>query len=78
VNFEPKQSPSFTLVKNHPFPVLLYLKWGLLLLGSLGVLLLPSLLVGVSHQFPFLTVSIIIIFGLIGLRLPVRKTSSVI
>jgi hypothetical protein len=77
VNFEPKQPLSFILVKTHPFPVLLYLEWGLLLLGSLGVLLLPSPLVGASHRFPFLTVSIIIIFGLMGLQLPVRKTSSV-
>jgi signal transduction histidine kinase len=77
VNFEPKQSSSFIVVKNHPFPVLLYLEWGLLLLGSLGVLILPSPLVGASHRFPFLTLSIIIIFGLMGLKLPVRRTSSV-
>jgi signal transduction histidine kinase len=78
VNLNANESPSVIRIKNHPFPVLLYLEWGLLLLGFLGVLLLPSPVIRVSHRVPFLTTGVMIVFGLMGLRLPVRKPDSVI
>jgi signal transduction histidine kinase len=64
-------------VKTHPFPVLLYLEWGLLLLGILSVLVLPSPLVRVSQSFSRLPIIIVIIFGVLGLRLPVSNARAI-
>lgn len=58
-------------INNHPFRFLLYLEWILLFVAALTeVLPIPP------HRFPrspLLTIVIIIVFGLMGLRLPTGK-----
>jgi signal transduction histidine kinase len=78
VNLASASSTPDIQIKNHPFPVLLYLEWGLLLLALVSGLVLPSPLIRVSHQFSFLTASLIIAFGLMGLRLPVGNIKAII
>ncbi|MCU0565763.1 MAG: sensor histidine kinase [Oculatellaceae cyanobacterium Prado106] len=63
---------NFIHPRNHPFPFLLYLEWGMLGLMMLTVLL-PSPLTDVSQRFPRLTLAAMLLFGLIGLRLPIGK-----
>ncbi len=66
-------SAALIQIKNHPFPVLLYLEWGLLAIGLLSVLLITSPLRRASFHFPIIPVVIIVFFGLMGLRLPTGK-----
>jgi signal transduction histidine kinase len=54
--------------KNHPFPFLIYLEW-ILLGGAALVSLLPSPLQRLP-RFPEITICSLVIFGLMGLRLP--------
>ncbi|MDJ0744818.1 MAG: hypothetical protein QNJ32_15840 [Xenococcaceae cyanobacterium MO_167.B27] len=54
---------------NHPFRFLLYLEWVLLILGVVSTLS-PFKLPLFLNQFPELTVCSLIVFGLMGLRLP--------
>jgi signal transduction histidine kinase len=68
-----KNSASPIQVANHPFPVLLYLEWGLLAIGLFSVLMLPSPLINSDFQFPFIPVAIVVVFGIMGLRLPREK-----
>ena len=56
-------------VKNHPFKFLLYLEWVLLGLATIASIL-PIPLQRVPTKFPELTVISLVIFGLMGLRLP--------
>jgi signal transduction histidine kinase len=64
-------------VRNHPFPVLLHLEWGLLLLGILGMLFLPSPLIA-SPGFSRLPIATVLLFGLLGLRLPVHRLGAIV
>jgi signal transduction histidine kinase len=64
-------------IKNHPFRFLLYLEWVLLGMAILGALE-PSrpgrhLSNQFPDQFPELTIFSLILFGLMGLRLPTGK-----
>jgi signal transduction histidine kinase len=63
-------------VKNHPFPVLLYLEWGLLLLGVLSMGFLPSPPIA-SQGVSRLSIATVILFGLLGLRLPVHRLKAI-
>lgn len=65
-------SKSWIRVKNHPFPVLLYLEWGLLAIGLLSVLALSSPLLRVASPVLFFPIAVIVIFGLMGLGLPME------
>lgn len=59
--------------KTHPFPFLLYLEWLLLFVAAITEFL-PA-----PHKitrFPLLTIPIMVIFGLIGLRLPKGKITN--
>jgi signal transduction histidine kinase len=77
VNHDSKnRSTSFIQFGNHPFPVLLYLEWGLLAIGLLSALVVSLSFRRASFQFPFIPVVIIVIFGLIGLRLPTGKVAA--
>jgi signal transduction histidine kinase len=75
------QSPAIQL-HNHPFRFLLYLEWGLLTMALIGLLdSPPSPLArhgappaGWEHS-PFISVISLILFGLMGLYLPVGKLS---
>jgi signal transduction histidine kinase len=71
-------STSDIQVRNHPFPVLLHLEWGLLLLGILSILFLPSPLIQVSQSFSKLPIALILLFGLLGLRLPVNNARAIV
>lgn len=64
-------------VRNHPFPVLLYLEWGLLLLGILSILFLPSPLVQTAQGFSKFPIALILLFSLLGLRLPVNNARAI-
>ncbi|NJR41236.1 MAG: sensor histidine kinase [Leptolyngbyaceae cyanobacterium CSU_1_4] len=66
----------FIQLRNHPFPVLLYLEWGLLAVGLFSVLLVSLPARRVPFQLPFIPVIIILIFGLMGLRLPTAKNEA--
>ncbi|BAZ11296.1 periplasmic sensor signal transduction histidine kinase [Calothrix sp. NIES-4071] len=55
--------------KNHPFRFLLYLEWALLTIAILSSLA-PTPWIRRSQDFPELTICSLIIFGLMGLRLP--------
>lgn len=68
-----ERSTSFIQIRNHPFLVLLYLEWGLLAIGLLSVLVISLPLRRANLHFPFTPVIIIVIFGLMGLRLPTGK-----
>jgi signal transduction histidine kinase len=72
MNHTPKNSA--IQVANHPFPVLLYLEWGLLAIGLFSALMLPAPLINGSFQSPFIPVMILVIFAIMGLRLPREKT----
>lgn len=61
--------------KNHPFRFLLYLEWTLLTVAVLSSLA-PTPWVRRSQDFPELTICSLIIFGLMGLRLPKNNQSS--
>lgn len=59
-------------VNNHPFRFLLYLEW--ILLGiSLVTSILPHPISKFASKFPELTIVSLIIFGLMGLRLPTNN-----
>lgn len=59
--------------RNHPFPFLLYLEWGLLFLAILLELFTPfNRLISASSLPPIIT---IIIFGLMGLAIPTQKAT---
>ncbi|MBD2461406.1 sensor histidine kinase [Oscillatoria sp. FACHB-1407] len=58
-------------VKNHPFPFLLYLEWGLVALAILSELL-PNPAFRMS-RYPMLTILSIAMFGVMGLRLPMGR-----
>lgn len=60
-------------IKNHPFRFLLYLEWVLLGMAILGALEPSRPGRHFSNQFPELTIFSLILFGLIGLRLPTGK-----
>ncbi len=55
-------------VKNHPFKFLLYLEW--ILLGFAAIASLPFPLQRFPTKFPELTVISLIVFGLMGLKIP--------
>ncbi len=57
-------------IKNHPFRFLLYLEWVLLGMAILGAVEPSPRWQRFSSQFPELTICSLIIFGLMGLRLP--------
>lgn len=57
---------------NHPFPFLLYLEWVLLAIAVFTAAL-PSPSPRFTTKFPELTIFTLIIFGLMGLRLPNGK-----
>ncbi|MCY7320834.1 MAG: hypothetical protein LH660_03300, partial [Phormidesmis sp. CAN_BIN36] len=77
MNHDSKDRPtSLIQIRNHPFPVLLYLEWGLLAIGLLSVLVSSLLLRRASFHFPFIFVTIIVIFGLMGLWLPTGKIAA--
>lgn len=77
MNHDSKDRPtSLIQIRNHPFPVLLYLEWGLLAIGLLSVLVISLPLRRDSFQFPFISVTIIVIFGLMGLWLPTGKIAA--
>jgi signal transduction histidine kinase len=64
--------------KNHPFRFLLYLEWALLSVSVLSSLA-PTPWVRKSQDFPELTICSLIIFGLMGLRLPkINQTSKIV
>jgi signal transduction histidine kinase len=65
-------------VKNHPFPVLLYLEWGLSLLGILSILLMPSPLIRAAHSYTGLICGLTLVFCLMGLRLPVNNLRAIL
>ncbi|MEM9213690.1 MAG: sensor histidine kinase [Cyanobacteria bacterium P01_F01_bin.150] len=56
--------------RNHPFPFLLYVEWGLLLLAILLELFAPF-----RSNNPFPAILVIIVFGLMGLAIPTQKAS---
>jgi signal transduction histidine kinase len=60
--------PNTFSVRNHPFPVLLYLEWSLLGIAVLAEALLTPFLQ--SHRLPLISIASMIGFGLLGLRLP--------
>jgi signal transduction histidine kinase len=73
VNDAPRNDSKFWIrVQNHPFPVLLYLEWGLLAIGLLSVLALSSPLIRVASPVLFFPIAVIVIFGLMGLGLPLE------
>ncbi|MEA5616306.1 sensor histidine kinase [Cronbergia sp. UHCC 0137] len=59
-------------VKNHPFRFLLYLEWALLGLSTLTAIM-PAPLHRFSVRFPEMTIFSLIVFGLMGLRLPTNS-----
>ncbi|BCL34892.1 sensor histidine kinase [Nostoc sp. MS1] len=59
-------------LNNHPFPFLLYLEWVLLAI-SIVTSVLPYPSPKFSSRFPELTILSLIIFGLMGLRLPTHN-----
>jgi signal transduction histidine kinase len=61
--------------KNHPFRFLLYLEWTLLTIAVISSLA-PTPWMKKSQVFPELTICSLIIFGLMGLRLPQRNQLS--
>jgi signal transduction histidine kinase len=58
--------------KNHPFRFLLYLEWTLLAFSAIAAVL-PFPSPRFSSSFPELTICALIIFGLMGLRLPTNN-----
>ncbi|MCC5634976.1 sensor histidine kinase [Nostoc sp. CHAB 5844] len=56
-------------INNHPFRFLLYLEWILLVL-AISTSTLPEISPKFASKFPELTTGCLIIFGLMGLRLP--------
>jgi signal transduction histidine kinase len=56
-------------INNHPFRFLLYLEWILLAL-AISTSVLPEHLPRFASKFPELTIGCLIVFGLMGLRLP--------
>lgn len=61
--------------KNHPFRFLLYLEWTLLTIAIFSSLA-PTPWIRRSQDFPELTICSLVIFGLMGLRLPKGTQSS--
>ncbi|MBF2067629.1 MAG: sensor histidine kinase [Calothrix sp. C42_A2020_038] len=61
--------------RNHPFRFLLYLEWALLAVAILSSLA-PTPWVKKSQDFPELTILSLIVFGLMGLRLPTSNQIS--
>ena len=66
---------------NHPFRFLLYLEWGLIAVAIVGILSAPPLREvtrrglterAMFNQWPILTVSCLLLFGLLGLYLPTQ------
>lgn len=67
-------------LRNHPFPLLLYLEWGLLAIALLSdLLVLPPLFPRFAHasHFPLLKLLSIVGFGLMGFRLPTRVSTAI-
>ena len=58
--------------KNHPFRFLLYLEWILLAFSAISAVL-PFKSEKFQTNFPELTISCLVIFGLMGLRLPTNN-----
>lgn len=66
--------------QNHPFRFLLYLEWGLLAVSIMGILTAPPLReisrrglpVRTFTQWPLVTVSCLLLLGLLGLYLPTK------
>jgi signal transduction histidine kinase len=75
-NHTQNHAKSWIRVKNHPFPVLLYLEWGLLAIGLLTVLALSLPLIRVAGSGLFLPIAIVVIFGLMGLGLPLEQVKA--
>ncbi len=61
-------------ITNHPFRFLLYLEWILLAIAVFSAILPPS--PRFSPKFPELTICSLILFGLMGLRLPTNNNFS--
>ncbi|MEA5507819.1 sensor histidine kinase [Halotia wernerae UHCC 0503] len=61
-------------ITNHPFRFLLYLEWILLAIAVFSAVLPPS--PRFSPKFPELTICSLILFGLMGLRLPTSNNFS--
>jgi signal transduction histidine kinase len=61
-------------IANHPFRFLLYLEWILLAIAVFSAVLPPS--PRLSPKFPELTICSLILFGLMGLRLPTNNSFS--
>jgi len=59
-------------INNHPFRFLLYLEWILLIL-AISTTALPELSPKFASKFPELTIGCLIVFGLMGLRIPTSK-----
>jgi signal transduction histidine kinase len=78
VNSESSKAIPDIQVKNHPFPVLLYLEWGLLVLGMLSILFIPSPFIKISQSVSRLPIALILVFGLFGLRLPVNNIRAIV
>ncbi|WP_414529925.1 sensor histidine kinase [Nodularia chucula] len=62
-------------IKNHPFRFLLYLEWVLLAIAVLTAAL-PSPSPRFNANFPELTICSLIVFGIMGLRLPTSNSLS--
>jgi len=60
---------------NHPFRFLLYLEWILLAL-AISISVLPEHLPRFASRFPELTIGCLIVFGLMGLRLPTNTNTN--
>ncbi|WGV26238.1 sensor histidine kinase [Halotia branconii] len=61
-------------ITNHPFRFLLYLEWILLAIAVFSAILPPS--PRFSPKFPELTICSLVLFGLMGLRLPTNNNFS--
>ncbi len=59
-------------VSNHPFRFLLYLEWVLLVVSAFAVLI-PSHFQRLNNQSTELTILSLLVFGLMGLRLPTQN-----
>ena len=59
-------------LRNHPFPFLLYVEWGLLVLAVVMELVRP--LQGTMTLYSMLAIATMLIFGAMGLRLPMRNS----
>lgn len=58
--------------RNHPFPFLLYLEWGLLVLAV--VMEMTQLFQNMTPRSPLPPIIIIVLFGLMGLAIPTQGT----